>query len=100
MTTKIVLEHEKELKLAKLLLRFPETIVKIADDLFLHTLCEFMYEVATTFTEFYDTCYCTEKNKAGEIVKIDMSRILICDTTAQVLAKCFEILGLQPVQRM
>merc|ERR1712027_73850 len=50
----VKLIHDKELKLGKLLLRFPEVILKVADDLCLHTLCEFMYEVATTFTEFYD----------------------------------------------
>ena len=42
----------------------------MADELCLHILCEFMYEVATTFTEFYDACYCVEKNKAGEVVKV------------------------------
>lgn len=95
------LDHEKELKLGKLLLRFPEVIIKITEDLFLHTLCEFMYEVATTFTEFYDCCYCVEKNKAtGEVVKVNMERVMLCDATAQILAKCFAILGLEPVTRM
>ena len=35
------------------------------DDLFLHPLCEFMYEVANN-----ENCYCVEKNKSGTIVKI------------------------------
>ena len=64
------LDHEKEVKLGKLLLRFSEVVAKMADDLLLHSLCEFMYEVANTFTEFYENCYCVEKNKAGEIVKV------------------------------
>eukprot|EP00095_Tigriopus_kingsejongensis_P010442 maker-scaffold294_size218657-snap-gene-1.25 protein:Tk10442 transcript:maker-scaffold294_size218657-snap-gene-1.25-mRNA-1 annotation:"arginyl-trna synthetase" len=95
-TTPVSLDHEKELKLGKLLVRFPEIILKIAEELFLHTLCEFMYDVAGTFTEFYDACYCVEKNKAGEVVKVNMGRIMLCDATAQILAKCFDILGLQP----
>jgi len=95
------LEHEKEIKLGKLLLRLPEIIVKISDDLFLHTLAEFMYEVATTFTEFYDVCYCVEKDrKTGEIVKVNTDRIILCEVTAMILAKCFDILGLEPVERM
>jgi len=95
------LDHEKEMKLAKLLLRFPEVVLKIADDLFLHTLAEFMYEVATTFTEFYDVCYCVEKDRqTGEIVKINTGRIILCEVTALILAKCFNILGLEPVERM
>lgn len=98
--TEVSLEHEKELKLAKLLLRFSEIIIKISDDLFLHSLCEYMYEVATAFSEFYDNCYCVEKNKSGEIVKINMGRIILCEVTAKVLAKCFDILGLTPVEKM
>ena len=42
----------------------------MTDDLLLHSLCDFMYEVANTFTEFYEKCYCVEKNSAGEIVKV------------------------------
>ena len=97
----ITLEHEKEMKLAKLLLRFPEVIWKISEDHYLHTLSEFMYEVATSFTEFYDACYCVEKNReTKEIVKINKERIVLCEVTAIILAKCFYILGLEPVERM
>ena len=100
-TSSVSVDHEKEIKLAKLLLRFPEIVLKISDDLFLHTLAEYMYEVATTFTEFYDVCYCVEKDRqTGEIVKINTGRIILCEVTAMILAKCFDILGLEPVERM
>lgn len=60
-----------------------------------------MYDVATTFTEFYDSCYCVEKDRSsGEILSVNMSRIMLCEVTANVLSKCFCILGLTPVQRM
>ena len=119
------LEHEKELKLGKLLLRywiflwkalnskasfnylhssicfrFGEVLQRMTEDLLLHSLCDFMYEVANTFTEFYEKCYCVEKDKAGAIVKINWGRILLCEPTASVLATCFSILGLKPVQKM
>jgi len=94
------LEHEKELKLGKLLLRLGEVMSRMADDLLLHPLCEFMYEVANTFTEFYENCYCVEKDKTGTIKKINWPRILLCEATASVLATCFNILGLKPVQKM
>lgn len=97
---KITIEHEKEWKLAKVLLKFPDVISKITKDLCLHYLCEFVYDVSTTFTEFYDSCYCIEKNKAGEIVKINAGRVLLSEATAQILEKCFYILGLKPIQRI
>lgn len=97
---KVSLDHEKEWKLAKVLLKFPDVIGKISKDLCLHHLCEFVYDVSTTFTEFYDSCYCIEKNKAGEIVKINAGRVLLAEATARILEKCFFILGLKPVSKL
>ena len=94
------LEHEKEVKLGKLLLRLAEVVAKMAEDLLLHSLAEFMYEVANTFTEFYEVCYCVEKDKEGKVVKVNWSRMLLCEATAATLASCFHILGLRPVQKM
>ncbi|XP_072487020.1 arginine--tRNA ligase, cytoplasmic isoform X2 [Notamacropus eugenii] len=99
--TQIILDHEKEWKLGRCILRFPEILQKILDDLFLHTLCDFLYELATTFTEFYDSCYCVEKDRqTGEILKVNMWRMLLCEATASVMAKGFDILGIKPVQKM
>ena len=100
-STTIVLEHEKELKLAKAVIRFPEVICRILDDLSPHALCDYVYDLCTTFSEFYDNCYCIEKRPGSdEIVSINMSRILLCEATAAVLGQAFHILGLQPVDRM
>ncbi|OCT87804.1 arginine--tRNA ligase, cytoplasmic [Xenopus laevis] len=99
--TEVTLEHEKEWKLSKCILRFPEILQKILEDLLLHTLCDYLYELATTFTEFYDNCYCVEKDRqTGQIIKVNMSRLLLCDAAAAVMAKGFDILGLKPVQKM
>ena len=65
--TKIELNHEKEWKLAKVLIKFPDVLKGISKSLLLHQLCEFVYEVCTIFTEFYDCCYCIEKDKEGKI---------------------------------
>lgn len=100
-TTEILLDHDKEWKLGKCIQRFPEILQKILDDLLLHTLCDYVYELATTFTEFYDSCYCVEKDRqTGEVIKINMWRMLLCEATAAIMAKSFDILGLTPVERM
>ena len=101
MTTAIDVSHEKELKLAKCLIRFPEVISRTLDDLYPHFLCDYVYEVCTTFTGFYDACYCVEKDRqTGEIIKINMSRLLLCEATAMILDRAFAILGLEPVSKM
>ncbi|XP_020279809.1 arginine--tRNA ligase, cytoplasmic [Pseudomyrmex gracilis] len=98
--TPISLQHEKEWKLAKVLLKFPDVILNVSNTLYLHPLCEFCYEISCAFTEFYDKCYCVEKDQTGEIVKVDMGRLLLTEATAIVLEKCFALLGLKPVARM
>uniref|UniRef100_A0A182NN94 Probable arginine--tRNA ligase, cytoplasmic n=1 Tax=Anopheles dirus TaxID=7168 RepID=A0A182NN94_9DIPT len=99
-STDFRIEHEKEWKLAKVLLRFTDVTLLIMKNLSLHHLCEFVYEICTTFSEFYDSCYCIEKNKQGEIVKVYASRVLLCEATSRVLGKCFDILGLKPVHKI
>ncbi|XP_076289361.1 arginine--tRNA ligase-like protein [Lasioglossum baleicum] len=98
--TPISLEHEKEWKLAKVLIKFPDVLIKITTNLYLHQLCEYCYEISCAFTEFYDNCYCVEKNEHGEIVKINAGRMLLTEATAIIMEKCFSILGLKPVERM
>ena len=93
--------HEKELKLAKCIVRFSEIVVRIQEDLHPHVLCDYTYELCTTFTEFYNACYCVEKDpQTGKIVSINMHRLMLCQATAKVMEKSFYILGLNPVERM
>ncbi len=100
-TTHIDVTHEKELKLSKCIIRFPEVIDRILDDLYPHMLCDYLYELCTTFSEFYDTCYCVEKDRVtGEVLKVNMSRLLLCEATAMILDKSFHLLGLDPLLKM
>lgn len=100
-TNTLRFEHEKEWKLAKLLCRFPEVLTRCLDDLTLHLLCEFLYELSSTLTEFYDACYCIEKNReTGDIVNVDMNRMAILESVAKIFEAGFFILGIKPVYRM
>lgn len=97
----IRLDHEKEWKLGKMVSRFPEVIVKCMDDLYLHPLCEYLYELAGTMTEFYDACYCLTKDKeTGDIKSVDMNRIALLEAVSRIFASGFHILGIKPVSRM
>lgn len=62
-STPLELSHASEWKLAKCILRFPDIVVRILEDLYMHSLCEYLYELSTVFTEFYESCYCVEKDK-------------------------------------
>ncbi|KYN40878.1 putative arginyl-tRNA synthetase, cytoplasmic [Trachymyrmex septentrionalis] len=90
--------HKKKWKLTKVLLKFLDVI--LIEDLYLNPLCELCYEVSYAFTEFYDKYYCLEKNQSGEIVKINMRRLLFMEVTMFILEKCFTLLDLKPVAQI
>jgi arginyl-tRNA synthetase len=93
--------EERELKLAKCIIKYSDVLTRVVDELLMHGLCEYMYQLSSAFTDFYDRCYCIEKDKTtGEVIKIHYRRILLCEATANVLKQCFEILGIQPLERM
>ncbi|CAF3642433.1 unnamed protein product, partial [Rotaria sordida] len=92
--------EERELKLAKCIIKYSDIFTRVLDELLMHGLCEYMYQLATIFTDFYDRCYCVEKDKTTGKVQINYRRILLCEATANVLKQCFEILGIQPLERM
>ena len=99
--TTLGLGHDKELKLAKCVIRYPEIIEHILDDLCPHTVCEYAYELCVTFSEFYDNCYCIEKKPGSEeVMAVHMDRILLCKATATVLESCLHIIGLETVSKM
>jgi len=91
---------QREFKLAKCILKYPDVLSYALDDLYMHTICEFMYQLAATFTEFYDKCYCVEKDKITGEVTLHYKRILLCEATANVLKQCFQILGIDPLEKM
>lgn len=95
--------HERELKLAHFLIRFPEVVTQVAQDLFPHSLCSYLYELSTVFSEFYDQCYCIEKQTADDgtvTTSINLERILLCEATAGILEQGFTLLGLRTVSKM
>ncbi len=100
-TNPIDLSHEKELKLAKCIIKYPEVLTRILDDLYPHVLCDYLYELCTTFTEFYNSCYCMEKDRqTGKVLSVNISRLMLCKATTRVMEKALFILGISPVEKM
>lgn len=73
----MLFQHDKEWGLAKVLLKFPDIINEVCRDLLLHRLCEYVYEISASFSEFYDHCYCIEKNKEGKSINYKMASNLL-----------------------
>lgn len=93
------LVDEREVKLAKYLLKFPDIIIQCIDDLLFHLICNYLYELSGVFTDFYEACYCIERS-GDQISKIHLDRILLCEATALVMDKGLTLLGLKTLSRM
>lgn len=93
------LDHPREMKLAKFILNFTDVIVQIIDDLFMHSLCKYLYDLSVIFNEFYDQCYVIQKINENEM-KVNYSRIILCEATARIMEASFSILGIKTVEKM
>ena len=44
------------------IVRFAETVDAFVGDLMPHRLCDYLYELCNIYTEYYDKCYCVERD--------------------------------------
>ncbi|BAY25014.1 arginyl-tRNA-synthetase [Calothrix sp. NIES-2100] len=96
--TKVLLEHETELALAKYLLQLDEVISTVEQDLMPNRLCEYLYELSKKFNQFYDKDHGVPILIAEEPLRT--SRLVLCDLTARTLKLGLSLLGIQVLERM
>jgi arginyl-tRNA synthetase len=92
----IEIRERAERNLALALLRFPSVVAAVADALEPHQLCTYLFELATTFSTFYEECPVLKAPSDDERA----SRLALADTTARVLAKGLGLLGIEAPDRM
>ncbi|KAJ1348603.1 putative arginine--tRNA ligase, cytoplasmic [Parelaphostrongylus tenuis] len=97
-TPVIPITHPAELKLSKQILKLSDCILQVLDSLMPHQLCDYLYQLATTFHDFYNVCYVIENKQNGTVV--NFNRLVLCEVTANVMSTCFKILGIPEVPRM
>jgi arginyl-tRNA synthetase len=90
-----VLVEEQELALAKLLLNYGHTLTRTAEDYSPNFLCNYVYELASAYSRFYDNCPVL---KAEEPTR--SSRLVLCELTAKVLKDGLGLLGIETIDEM
>lgn len=93
---KIILNEAIEHTLAIKLLEFPDLIYSVADDLHLHRMCDYLYELAATYHRFYEHCPIL----STEDLAIRNSRLMLSNLTARVLRLGLDLLGIQTLDKM
>jgi arginyl-tRNA synthetase len=86
--------EEKTLALA--LLGFPTVVEEVAETLLPHRLCGYLYDLATTFSAFYERCPVLQAPAPEQRV----SRLKLCELTARALARGLDLLGIEAPERM
>jgi arginyl-tRNA synthetase len=90
----LVSPHERALALK--VLGFGEAVVAAADLCAPSKLCAYLFELASTFTTFYEHCPVLRADD-GETRR---SRLLLSDVSARVLATGLGLLGMDAPERM
>jgi arginyl-tRNA synthetase len=85
-----------ERRLALELLDFGDAVVEVGETLRPHRLCGYLFDLATAFTGFFETCPVL---KAPDEVS-RASRLALCDLTARTLARGLGLLGIAAPLRM
>lgn len=93
LSSAIVVDHPAEKKLGLCLLRFQSVVLKTAEDLLLHHLTDFAYELVTCFSEFFSNC-----KVVGD--PLQNSRLCLIECVRITLRKAMEILNIPVVDRM
>ncbi len=94
---KIVIKDSLEHKLALMILKFEDTLIKASIDATPHTITAYLYDLVTLFMKFY------EQNpilKDGVEEDIKKSRLLLAKLTSNVIKKGLEILGIEVVDKI
>lgn len=93
-TARITEQPERDLMVK--IMEFPQTVEMVAQELRPHILCNYLYELATAFSSFYDKCSVLN-NDDSELRK---SRLALCNTTRKTLTKGLELLGIAAPREM
>jgi len=94
-TGAIHLETDAEIALARKLVGFGAALDQALEDLRPHFLCGYLFELAGTFSTFYNAT----KVLVDE-AEVKTSRLALCAATLQVLETGLELLGLETLERM
>lgn len=89
------LESPYELALAKHVLRLGEAIDLVSRELKPHHLCNYLYELATKFSSFYENCPVLQSEEETR-----SSRLVLCDVTARTLARGLDLIGIEHPEQM
>lgn len=89
----LVLTEPSERALALRLMRLPEVLTQLEDDLLPSRLVDHIYALATDFTTFYTECFVIGSEQ-------EKSRLVLLEVVRRQLAQCLGFLRIQPFEQL
>ena len=89
------IEAEAEVHLARMLVRFGETVPILLDDFRPNLLANYLLELAKAFHSFFEACPVLKSEGITQ-----NTRLVLCELTSQVLAKGLGLMGIEVPERM
>ncbi len=93
----ISIQSPAEKALALKLFQYAAAVEAVSERLEPHRLCSYLYELATCFHSFYESCPIL---KEGIEEELRNSRLALCDLSARVMQEGLGLLGIETVERM
>lgn len=93
----IIVADDIEHRLALMLLKFEDTLIKASIEATPHTITSYLYDLVTIFMKFYELNPILKEEIAQET---KMSRLQLAMLTGEVIKKGLEILGIDVVDRI
>ena len=92
----VVLSAPAERALTLKLAQFPAAVQMATDHLQPHRLCTYLYETATAFSTFYETCSVLN----AETPELRASRLLLCELASRTITAGLNLLGIDAPERL
>jgi arginyl-tRNA synthetase len=89
------LSHAAEIALAKKLIQFGDAVHSVLEDCRPHLLANYLYELATRFSQFYEACPVLKASGTERA-----TRLLLCELTARALKRGLGLLGIDTIEEM
>ena len=88
--------NDEEKRLVRLLSNFPKVVIQAAKDFRPHYICNYTYDLATTFNNFYEN----HRVLNAETTDLKNFRLTLVNASKSVLGKCLELMGMYTIERM
>jgi arginyl-tRNA synthetase len=92
----VVLGQEAERQLGLVLLGFGDVVAAVGETLEPHRLCGYLFDLAQTFTAFYESCPVLKADDDA----VRASRLALCSRTLDVLVTGLDLLGITAPDQM